>query len=205
MKIGIQIGTYPPSVVPTIVYTMSIIILYALIEMALFFGCRKFLFAVTLSFRTIFMLHDVGYGIYYSYWASNYYVEWYCEEGTNSTSIEHHCRENGCWWDCNYESSYYCDVCVRDCVNIVNYYIPFCFDKILWVTTSAIFFISLLLGIATVVVFSRLPSDPCGPCCRSCCCPSKSSQQVYSMQAAQVQPSSVTVSNKDFSTLRPIK
>ena len=189
MKIGIQIGTYPPSVVPTIVYTMSIIILYALIEMALFFGCRKFLIAVTLSFRTIFMLHDVGYGIYYSYWARNDYVEWYCEEGTNSTSIEHYCRENGCWWTCNYESSYSCDVCVRDCVYTINYSKQGCNYKDVMTASSALFFLSLWLGIALVVVFSRLPRDPCGSCCRSCCCPSKSSEEVYSMQAAQVQPS----------------
>ena len=81
MKMGIHIGYYSQSpFVSEPVYSIPIIILYTVIEMALFFGGRKFLFAVTLSFRIIFMLHDIGYGIYHSVEASNVYVEWYCEK-----------------------------------------------------------------------------------------------------------------------------
>ena len=191
MKVGIQIGSSTSSFIPVIVFSIPIIILYALIEMALFFGCRKFLFAVTLSFRTIFMLHDVGYGIYYAVEAGDFYVEWYCEEGTNSSSIQQYCREDACWWDCNYPT-YDCDACVGDCVQFYNNTIQFCTDNNSMIASSTIFFISLLLGIATVVVFSKLPRDPC---CGPCCYPkiSSSSQQVYSMQAAQ--PTSGMVSN----------
>ena len=188
MKIGIHIDSTP---IPEPVISVPVLILYALIEVALFFGCQKFSFALSLSFRIIFMLHDAGYGIYESVEASSGYEYWYCAEGTNSTSIEYHCREYSCL-GCTYS----CDICTDNCVRNINNSLKYCTYKNAMIASSVLFFISLILGMATIGVFSRLPRDQCcGPCCGSCCCPG-SQQQAYSMQTVQVEPSSVTVSNE---------
>ena len=175
MKIGIHLEY---TLFPIPAYTIPVPLLCALIEMILFFGCTKFSFVTTLTFRIILIVHDTAYGITNSIGACRMIS--YESVCVDSSTLDNFCRNIYCNWEC--EVDYNCDRCLQTCETE-------CTFKNAMIASSAMFFVNLILGIATVVVFSKLPRDPC---CGPCCYPS-SSQQVYSMQAAQ--PTSGMVSN----------
>ena len=177
MKIGIHIDL---TLFPIPAYSIPVPLLYTVIEMILFFGCQQYSFAVVLSLRIVVILHDFAYGVTNSVYAGSIRQYEYCL-GSNSTYIEQYCRQDYCYYDCKYDDYYYpCDDCVENCAKRCTY-------KSAMIASSVLFFLNFMVGIATVLVFARLPKDPCCYCCFP-----NYPQQPYPVQV--IQPGSVTVS-----------
>ena len=51
-------------------YTMPILAFYNLMECIWFFGCNQFSFQLVVTFRIIFLLHDLSYFILYCIWGN---------------------------------------------------------------------------------------------------------------------------------------
>ena len=65
---------------------MPIIAVYSTLEVCLFFGCQKYNWPLTLTFRILFVLHDLAYFITYAllavlnYDESKYDCDWITED-----------------------------------------------------------------------------------------------------------------------------
>ena len=118
-------------------YSVALILAYNIIEASCFFGCDAYNWPCTLTFRIIWILHDLAYFITFAVYAS-IYSSW-------DTARYKYCIET-----CN--NDYYYDNC-RDC----NYYRMFPF----LVSCCIFFLITFGINIATIVLFSKLPKTVC--------------------------------------------
>ena len=122
-------------------YSIAIILGYNILEALLFFGCQTYNWPCTLTFRIIWVLHDLAYLLTFAVDSDYYYADF------NDEDYQVFCDKDSYYYD-----SSLCKV-VR--------------SFIFAVTSCVIYFVTICLGVAIMVTYSKFPKYGCEGCCVS--------------------------------------
>ena len=125
-------------------WKVPIIVIYTIIEISLFFGCQKYNWPCTATFRIIFVIHDFGYFLTYAAVAGTSYYKRYKKDCD-------YCKAN---YDCDPDDYYYC-------TRVKEYQMD--------IASCVCFLITFAIGITILVIYAQFSKSGCSCCC--CCQP----------------------------------
>merc|ERR1712150_16198 len=135
-----------------VLYSVAIIAGYNILEVSLFFGCQKYNWPCTLTFRIVFAIHDFAYFITYAVFAADYYGYYYYDKEENKLI-------------CDYWKQDYCPELLDeypDEIKNCRYYYecsgPFT------LASCIIFVLAFANGVAILCIYSKFPKY--GACCQ---------------------------------------
>ena len=89
---------------------------------------------------------------------------------SKTSTLRDRCEGSHCWNECRPYYGYNCDICVDTCLEDIkstcaiepdNYECIYITYKLGMVISCTMFFISAAIGIFVLVLFTKLPRDPC--------------------------------------------